>query len=164
MFSKHAGRIHRGRTIRSRLQVEALEDRLVPANFFVRGGLEVLEAFDVLHERYPQLRLTLRSHIPALDDHFNRIRERGWVRVIDRFLSAEEMAELHASSHIFLLPAARIHVVSLLQAMSYGLAVVASDGWGIEEYPEHERNGMVVKGRYGKTSWADREAGIARSG
>ena len=41
------------------------------------------------------------------------------------------------SVDIYLLPSARIHVVSILQAMSYGLAVVASDGWGIEEYIEH---------------------------
>ena len=36
------------------------------------------------------------------------------------------------SVDIYLLPSARIHVVSILQAMSYGLAVVASDGWGMK--------------------------------
>ncbi|HXD87386.1 MAG TPA: glycosyltransferase, partial [Urbifossiella sp.] len=86
----------------------------------------------------------------------------GWVRVIDRFMTAEEMAALHADSHIYLLPAARVHIVSLLQAMSYGLAIVASDGWGIEEYLDHERNGLVVTGRYGKASWADAEEGLLR--
>jgi glycosyltransferase involved in cell wall biosynthesis len=134
----------------------------VPENFYVRGGLDVLEAFAVLHERYPQLRLTLRTRLPPLDDHYHRIIERGWVRVIDRFLSAEEMADLHARSHVFLLPAARVHIVSLLQAMSYGLAVVASDGWGIGEYVTHERNGLIVEGRYGKASWADEAAGMLR--
>jgi glycosyltransferase involved in cell wall biosynthesis len=134
----------------------------VPGNIYVRGGLDVLEAFDVLKERYPQLRLTMRTELPQLDSHFHRIIERNWVRVIDRFLSPEEMSDLLAGSHIFLLPAARIHVVSLLQAMSYGLAVVTSDGWGIEEYITHERNGLVVKGRYGKVSWADEEAGMLR--
>jgi glycosyltransferase involved in cell wall biosynthesis len=134
----------------------------VPANFFVRGGLDVLEAFDVLRERYPQLRLTVRSNMPGLDHHYHRIIERGWVRVIDRFLSAEEMAELHAQSHIFLLPAARVHILSLLQAMSYGLAVVTSDGWGIEEYVRHGHNGLVVPGRYGKTSWVDEQAAMLR--
>ena len=79
----------------------------VPSNFYVRGGLDVLEAFAILHERYPQLRLTLRTTLPPLDTHYHRIVESGWVRVIDRFLSAEEMADLHAESHIFLLPAAR---------------------------------------------------------
>src|SRR5262249_57313331 len=113
-------------------------------------------------ERYPQLRLTLRTELPALDDRFHRIIEAGWVRVIDRFLSADEMDALLADSHIFLLPSARVHIVSLLQAMSYGLAVVTSDGWGFDEYLRHEENGLIVRGRYGKTSWADREAGIVR--
>jgi glycosyltransferase involved in cell wall biosynthesis len=134
----------------------------VPENFYVRGGLDILEAFAILHERYPQLRLTLRTALPALDGHYHRILESGWVRVINRFLPAEEMAALHANSHIFLLPAARIHIVSLLQAMSYGLAVVGSDGWGMEEYLHHERNGLIVKGRYGKVSWADQTAGMLR--
>jgi glycosyltransferase involved in cell wall biosynthesis len=134
----------------------------VPSNFFVRGGLDVLEAFAILHERYPQLRLTLRTSLPGLDRHYHRILEAGWVRVINRFLAPEEMESLLAESHIFLLPAARVHIVSLLQAMSYGLAVVASDGWGFEEYVAHERNGLVVKGRYGKVSWADEQAGVLR--
>lgn len=133
-----------------------------PTNFNLRGGLEILEAFDTLRIRYPQLRLTMRTNLPGLDDYYRRIIERGWVRMIDRFTTAEEMADLHANSHIFLLPAARVHIVSLLQAMSYGLAVVASDGWGIDEYLEHERNGLIVKGRYGKASWADTEAGLLR--
>ena len=46
--------------------------------------------------------------------------------------------------------------------MSYGLAVVASDGWGMEEYLHHERNGLIVRGRYGKVSWADETAGMLR--
>jgi glycosyltransferase involved in cell wall biosynthesis len=133
-----------------------------PGNIKVRGGTDILEAFAVLRERYPHVRLTIRSRVDGLDDHYHRIMEEGWVRVIDRFLTAEEMEALHAESHIFLLPAARIHIVSLLQAMASGLAVVTSDGWGIEEYVTHEHNGLIVRGRYGKTSWADEEAGLLR--
>jgi glycosyltransferase involved in cell wall biosynthesis len=133
-----------------------------PGSFFLRGGLDVLEAFAILRERYPQLQLTLRSSMPPFAEHYNRILAGGGVRVVNCFLTPEEMADLHADSHIFLLPAARIHIVSLLQAMSYGLAVVGTDGWGMEEYLEHERNGLVVKGRYGKVSWADEEAGLLR--
>jgi glycosyltransferase involved in cell wall biosynthesis len=134
----------------------------MPENFALRGGLDVLEAFATLHERYPQLRLTLRTTLPPLDRHYHRIIESGWVRVIDRFLPADEMQALLAESHVFLLPAARIHVVSLLQAMAAGLAVVASDGWGIGEYVRHEHNGLIVKGRYGKVSWVDDQAGMLR--
>ena len=134
----------------------------IPENFFVRGGLDVLEAFAILRVRYPQLRLTMRTSLPLLADHYHRLIEEGWVRLVNRFLPTEELAALHAESHIFLLPAARVHIVSVLQARSYGLAVVASDGWGMEEYLTHERNGLIVRGRYGKTSWADEEAGMLR--
>src|SRR4029077_3593518 len=34
-------------------------------SFYVRGGLDVLEAFSALHEAYPQLRLTLRTKLPT---------------------------------------------------------------------------------------------------
>jgi glycosyltransferase involved in cell wall biosynthesis len=131
-------------------------------NFFLRGGLDVLEAFAILHERYPQLRLTLRTHLPGLQLRYHRIIEKGWVRVIDRFSSAREMETLLAESHIYLLPAARVHIVSLLQAMAYGLVVVTSDGWGFDEYVTHGRNGLIVKGRYGKVSWIDEEVGMLR--
>jgi glycosyltransferase involved in cell wall biosynthesis len=133
-----------------------------PLNFFMRGGLDVLEAYAILRDRYPHLRLTLRSNLPDLPPRYLRMIEEGWVRVIDRFLPAEEMENLLAGSHILLLPAARVHIVSLLQAMSFGLAVVASDGWGFDEILEHNRNGLVVRGRYGKVSWVDHEAGCLR--
>lgn len=134
----------------------------VPGNLYVRGGLDVLDAFEILHRRYPHLRLTLRTHLPSLDQHYHRIIESSWVRIVDRFLTPAELEDLLADSHIFLLPSARIHVVSLLQAMSHGLAVVTSDGWGIQEYVEHERNGLIVEGRYGKVTWVDEQAGMLR--
>ncbi|MBN9122100.1 MAG: glycosyltransferase family 4 protein [Planctomycetes bacterium] len=133
-----------------------------PDNFFLRGGLDVLEAFDVLRRRYPQLRLTIRASLPVLERRYQRMLLDGWVRVIDRFLPNELMAELQRESHIFLLPAARIHIVSVLQAMSYGQVVVASDGWGMQEYIGHGRNGLIVPGRAGKVTWADRAAGMLR--
>lgn len=133
-----------------------------PDNFFLRGGLDVLEAFDALRRRYPQLRLTIRASLPKLEARHQRILLDGWVRVIDRFLPADLMDELQRESHVFLLPAARVHIVSVLQAMAHGQAVVVSDGWGMEEYVEHGRTGLVVPGRAGKVTWADRDAGMLR--
>jgi glycosyltransferase involved in cell wall biosynthesis len=133
-----------------------------PDGFFLRGGLDVLEAFAVLRERYPNVRLTLRSAIPHMDERYLRIIQKGWVRVIDKFTSAQRMDELQRESHVFLLPAARIHIVSVLQAMAYGQAVVVSDGWGMDEYVKDGATGLVVPGRAGKVSWMDREAGMLR--
>lgn len=130
--------------------------------FYLRGGLDVLDAFEILHEKYPQLRLTLRSQLPRLDERYQRLLENSWIRVIDRFLPAKELDELQRESHIYLLPSARIHIVSVLQAMSYGQVVVGSDGWGVEEYIEHDRTGLIVKGRAGTVSWMDESVGLLR--
>ena len=132
------------------------------SSFFVRGGLDVLEAFDVLRRRYPQLRLTIRSALPPdLPARYQLMLLDGWVRVIDRFLPNDLMSELLRETHVFLLPAARIHIVSVLQAMAHGQAVVVSDGWGMSEYIEHGRNGLVVPGR-ASVAWADIETGMLR--
>ena len=133
----------------------------LPVSFFLRGGLDVLRTFEIVQERYPHVRLTLRTRLPELKPRFRKVLEKGWVRVIDRYLSDEDMDDLMRSSHVFLIPAARIHVVSVLRAMAYGQVVVASDGWGFREYVEDGRNGLIVPGRYGKTSWMD-ESGMLR--
>ncbi|HVS35970.1 MAG TPA: glycosyltransferase family 4 protein [Gemmataceae bacterium] len=134
----------------------------LPVSFFLRGGLDVLRAFEIVQERYPHVRLTLRTRLPELKPRYRRILEKCWVRVIDRFLPNEDMDDLMRSSHVFLLPAARMHVVSVLRAMAFGQAVIASDGWGFREYVEHGRNGLIVPGRHGKTSWMDEDTGFLR--
>ena len=99
------------------------------------------------------LTFNLRSKMPEnLDHRYRRIIERCNVQVIDQFLSGEEIEALLSSADIYVLPSARLHVVSILQAMAYGLAIVVSDGWGIEEYVNDGRNGLIVRGRYGTYS------------
>ena len=39
--------------------------------------------------------------------------------------------------------------------MAAGLAIVVTDGWGMAEYIDHGRNGLIVPGRYGTCSWMD---------
>ncbi len=126
-------------------------------SFYLRGGLDVLEAYSMIFPRYPGLRLVLRTKLPQdLDHHYREIIERCQVQVIDEFLAEPEMEALFSSADIYVLPSARLHVVSVLQAMASGLAIVVSDGWGMAEYVNHGRNGLVVSGRYGICSWMDR--------
>ncbi|MCD4830507.1 MAG: glycosyltransferase [Anaerohalosphaeraceae bacterium] len=131
-----------------------------PRSFFIRGGLDVLSAFDKLHKIHPETHLIIRTALPEIDDRYMEIIERNQVELIDSFLPVDEWESLMSSSDIYLLPSDRIHVISTLEAMSYGLAVVVSDGWGVQDYIEHERNGIVVKGRYGKVTWMDEKTGM----
>ena len=137
--------------------------------FFLRGGIDVLEAFKELKEKYKKIKLIIRSKIPDLSKiYFNKkkididsgifnVLNDNKVFVYSDFLEKKDFRDLFITSDIYLLPAARIHVVSTLEAMSYGLVPIVSDGWGFEEYIENRINGIVVKGRNRITSWMDDE-------
>jgi glycosyltransferase involved in cell wall biosynthesis len=132
-------------------------------SFYLRGGLDVLEAFARLRPAYPELRLTLRTKLPHdLAPRYQAILRECDVAVLDEFLPQDELDSLIRSSHIYLLPAARIHIMSVLQSMSYGLVPIVSDGWGMTEYVDNRRTGLVVPGRYGKISWNDTKNGMLR--
>ncbi len=134
-----------------------------PSSFYIRGGLDVLEAFAQVAPRHPRARLTLRTMLPEdLAPRYRRLIEQCGVRVLDRFMPNEEWAALREASHIYVLPSDRIHIVSVLQAMSYGMATIVSDGWGMQEYVDHMRTGWVAPGRYGKVTWCDEATGTLR--
>ena len=113
-------------------------------------------AYVFLRAKYRNLRLLLRCRLPVeIRERYRPLIEQGDIQVFDEFLSVEEMEELFCKADIYALPSARLHVVSILQAMAHGLALVVSDGWGINEYVEDGKTAMVVSGRYGTCSWMD---------
>ncbi len=134
-----------------------------PESFFLRGGHDLLEAYSVLQQHYPNVHLILRTSLLAnMDKRYVDIINGCNVRLIDSYLSNREMQILLDQGDIYVLPSARIHVVSILQAMANGMTVVVSDGWGIEEYVVNGYNGIVIKGRYGKVSWIDPQSGMLK--
>jgi len=135
--------------------------------FFVRGGVDLLEAFDRVAARDSRLHLTVRCAIPGgwCKDRFGELQAkygRDRVRNLSAYLPPEEWRGLLLSSDIFALPAARIHVVSLLEAMAHGVTVLTSDGWAIEEYVTDRETGLLVTGRAGEVSWVDKATGMLR--
>ncbi len=134
-----------------------------PANFYLRGGISILEAFEkLLKDKHP-VRLILRSRLPKdLGIRFSGILEDPRVEVREGFMSQDDYLGLLRSSHYFLLPSARLHVVSLLESMYYGAVPIVSDGWGLQEYVEDGVTGLVVPGVYGTVSWVDEISGELR--
>lgn len=134
-------------------------------SFYVRGGLDTLEAYRQLRLQHPNVELVIRSQLPpdlaSFYPDYARVVGDPSVQILDSRMDNISWRGLLESSDVLIIPSARIHVVSILEAMSYGLVVVTSDGWGITEYVEDGVNGIVVPGRYGKTSWIDHD-GILR--
>ena len=132
-------------------------------NFYLRGGHDVLEAFAILAERYSHVNLILRTRLPELNKkQANLVANHPRIKLIDKFLRNEELHDLMLNTDIYLIPAARIHVMSTLKALSYGIPVIATDGWAFSEYIDDGRNGILVPGRYGLCSWIDENNGMLR--
>jgi glycosyltransferase involved in cell wall biosynthesis len=127
-----------------------------PKGFYLRGGLDLLEAFSILSGKYQNLQLILRTALPHdLDQRYQDIIKKCPVEVIDRFLPSDELEALHDEADIYALPSSHLHVASVLLAMAHRLPIVVCDGWGMEDYVEDGKTGLVVRGRKGKCWWED---------
>jgi len=126
----------------------------IPSNFFVRGGLFVLNVCERLVRDGSPFHLIIRSRLPrGIIKRYRSLLSSPAVTVVEGYLDSQSYSSLMSSCHVYLLPAAGIHVYSLLDAMYQGLAVVTSDGWGISNYVTNEINGLILPGLYGVVSW-----------
>ena len=134
------------------------------SGFFVRGGNDVLAAFLLLLEKHSNIRLIIRSQLPARlgPEIIGRVRAHPAITVYDEPLDADEMDAVMAKADVHLIVSAHAHVITALRAMAYGQALVVSDGWAIDEYSDDGENAVVVPGRAGRCWHYDSDAGFFR--
>ena len=136
------------------------------SNFFLHGGLDTLFAFEKIAQDNSNVNLVLRTPIPE-GEVWKRLthlmkKYPDQVTIFQDFMKTNEWQQLLCDTDIFVLPSARIHVVSTLEAMSFGVPVVVSDGWGFSDYVDDGRTGIIIPGRYGVVSWYDENSGMLR--
>ncbi len=127
-------------------------------SFILRGGSDVIGAFIELVAKYPDSRLIILSKLPV--SHYGEgfaelVRRVPNLHVIENRVSDDELVDLMMAADVFLIPSVGLHALSLLRAMYCGLAVVASDAPGNDEFVTHDSTGIIVPGRLGKTAWYD---------
>jgi hypothetical protein len=127
-----------------------------------RGGLEVLEAFNIVSRMCPDIELTLRCEIPPDLSEYHReiIRTNEQIGVIDQILPDDQYRRLLRDTDVFLLPSWGIHSHSTLTGLARGHVLVASDGWGFSELLRDDDNAMIARGHYGKRSWLDQQGHV----
>lgn len=123
-------------------------------NFFLRGGADVLAAADALRRRRDDFHVLIRSAPPDMPSAaaLARWRRHPAATWIDERLSETEIDALYRASDMFLLPSGILHAVSLTRALRCGLAVVATDALGVDEFIRHGVNGLVTPGRRALTA------------
>ncbi len=111
-------------------------------DFYSKGGLETVELFEkIAHKR--NVMLTIRCRVPQ--EIADRIIKNKKITLIEKEISKDELQRLYLDSDIFLLPGHHYHLMVMLEAMSYGLPIVALDSYAFSDYVIDDYNGFLIK-------------------
>lgn len=136
-----------------------------PLHFFLRGGFAFLEAFLRQADKYKNITYTIiydeigMSMMPY--PYYRLIKTHTQIRYINRYLPKNEFEAELRKADVFVIPAHRTHSMSISQALSWGIPVLTSNGWGIDHYVKDGYNGLVAKFSPQVNSWVD-DTGIFR--
>jgi glycosyltransferase involved in cell wall biosynthesis len=129
--------------------------------FSIKGGLECLEAFTILRQRYSQVELVMRCDVdPDIQRKFSGV---PGLRIIGEQIPTADLDMLFQSADIYWYPAHSLMSISVLEAMSYGLPVVTTNYYDNAEYVEDGRTGMIVPQRQDVPPWDTSELEVRRA-
>lgn len=115
----------------------------IPGEFEYKGGIEVLEAFMILRQKYSNLELVIRSDTPKIiKDKYKNV---DGLTIIDDTIPWEQIEQEFKSADIFLCPHHSTPGLVILDAMSYELPVITTDVWANPEMVIDDVTGLVIK-------------------
>ena len=133
----------------------------MPFRFKIKGGVESLEAFSALRQRFPNLELVIRSDVePEIRKRYESM---PGVRIVSGLIPYQELERLYQKSDIYWYPAHCLMSVSMLEAMNYGLPVITTDYYDNPEYVEDGRTGMIVPHHRHLPAWDTSEEKVRRA-
>jgi glycosyltransferase involved in cell wall biosynthesis len=113
-----------------------------PKDFDIKGGKEVLAAFEILNKKYDNLNLIMRTYIPRpLKSRYNKYKN---ILIIDTIIPWSQLENEFIKADIFLFPAHHTPGKVLLDAMSYQLPVITTNLWANSEMINDGINGFLI--------------------
>jgi len=103
---------------------------------------ETIIAFDRISTKYDQISFTIRSYVP--EELKEIAKKNSKIKIIENFLKEEELFDLYVNSDIFVLPSHETSGISLLDAMSFQIPVIAMGIYDIPETITHLKNGILI--------------------
>lgn len=120
---------------------------LFPGTFYIKGGMEVVQAYERLRRQYGNVSLTI---VTAL--HMMKQADRNFtaslpgLTLLDAKLSADQMTELYRTHDLFLLPTYRDGFgLVVIEALANGLPTITTDQYAIAELVSDGETGFVVE-------------------
>lgn len=131
-------------------QREVLRALYISSSFSLKGGDDIIQAFEKLKKNNVDIKLTVITKIDKLsNDNQKRINRLKNIELVDFTLSREELYKCYENSNLLLNPS-RMDSFSLvtLEALKGGCAILSSDIYAIKEMVHENKNGYLQKPRF----------------
>lgn len=118
---------------------------LFPGTFYIKGGTEVVHAYEKLKKRHNNVTLTIitATHMLRPED-IKHIQSTPGINLLDAKLTEEEMIRIYNSHDILLLPTYREGFgLVLIEALAYGMPIIITDQYATTEMIGTAPNGFV---------------------
>lgn len=127
---------------------------LFSGDFFRKGGVNVVDAFEQVRRLHSEVRLlvccderidfnTPNAELRA--EYLRKLRDTPGIEVLGRLPRERLMTEVLPKTHIYLLPTYNeTFGMAILEAMSYGIPVIATHHFAIPEMLSHDVTGLLI--------------------
>ena len=128
-----------------RLSKDGCRFLFVGTQFEIKGGVALLKAFQRVHEQVPDAKLDVVTHLPS---QYEELASRcPGIQIHPARFSREQIHEqFMRKADVLVLPTyMESFGMVALEALVYGLAVIATDVYALGEVVEDGRNGNLIK-------------------
>jgi glycosyltransferase involved in cell wall biosynthesis len=118
---------------------------LFPGTFYMKGGMEVIHAYERLRHQHGKVSLTIITAIHMIrHEDVEYMQSLPGLTLLDAKLNEQEMIDIYTTHDIFLLPTYREGFgLVLIEALAYGMPLIISDQFATKEMVIEKYNGFV---------------------
>ncbi|WP_417847618.1 glycosyltransferase family 4 protein [Thalassoglobus sp.] len=126
---------------------------LFSGDFFRKGGANVIDSFEKAHKQYPEIRIRICCDEKTDFNTSNQKLKREYLKKIHncpaitlgRVSRSEMLNEVLPSTDVYLLPTyTEAFGFAILEAMAFGITVIATNVFAIPEIVEENKTGFLI--------------------
>jgi glycosyltransferase involved in cell wall biosynthesis len=139
---------------RIRVRDSTVTTLLFSGDFFRKGGVNVVDAFERVQRSHPAARLVLccdesldfnTPNTALRSEYLSKIRENAGIQWLGRIRRDRLLSEVLPQTDIYLLPTYNeTFGMAVLEAMAFGIPVIATNYFAIPEMLEDEVSGLLI--------------------
>lgn len=120
---------------------------LFVGQFYMKGGKELVTAFEKLCEKYDNLELTIITSFHTLDNTtINELKLNKKIKLLEAQYNSTEMSKFYIEHDIFVLPTYRESFgLVLVEAIAHGMPIVTTDQFATTEIAINDYNALICE-------------------